>query len=66
MGPGGCHRPFFSTIHVPDLLTKRPPHCRAFAATAGEKVYESLQVWAQGSGATVEEDKVVSIDKQHS
>lgn len=48
------------------MLTKCPPHSRAFAATAGEKVYESLQVWAQDTGATVEEDKVVSIDKQHS
>lgn len=45
---------------------KRPPCYRAFAATAGEKVYESLQVWAQDTGAIVEEDKVVSIDKQHS
>jgi hypothetical protein len=39
---------------------------RAFAATAGEKVYESLQVWAQDTGAVVEEDKVVTIDKSHS
>lgn len=66
MGPRGCHRPFLSMIQVSDLLTRRPLHCRAFAATAGEKVYESLQVWAQDTGATVEEDKVVSIDKQHS
>lgn len=39
-----------------------PAVFRAFAATAGEKVYESLQVWAQDSGAHVEEDQVVSIE----
>ncbi|KAG8160215.1 hypothetical protein KVR01_009751 [Diaporthe batatas] len=39
---------------------------KAFAATAGEKVFESLQVWAQDTGATVEEDKVVTLNPQHS
>lgn len=54
-----------NAVKVPDLLTMHAV-LRGLAATAGEKVFESLQVWAQGSGATVEEDKVVSIEKQHS
>lgn len=58
--------PFPRTVQSARHADKRPPHRRAFAATAGEKVFESLQVWAQDSGATVEEDKVVSIEKQHS
>ncbi|KAI7787194.1 endopeptidase inhibitor-like protein [Diaporthe eres] len=48
------------------VITHEYTIIKAFAATAGEKVYESLQVWAQDTGAIVEEDKVVSIDKQHS
>lgn len=39
--------------------------CRGFAATAGEKVFESLQVYAQSNGATVEEDQVVNADGVH-
>lgn len=35
---------------------------RGFAATAGEKVYDSLQTWTQSNGATIEEDQVVKID----
>ncbi|KAG6360572.1 hypothetical protein INS49_011634 [Diaporthe citri] len=48
------------------VITHEYTIIKAFAATAGEKVYESLQVWAQDTGAIVEEDQVVSIDKQHS
>lgn len=62
----GCPFPFPRTVQSARYADKRPPCYRAFAATAGEKVYESLQVWAQDTGAIVEEDKVVSIDKQHS
>lgn len=65
MAPG-CPSPFPRTVQSARDADKRPPYYRAFAATAGEKVYESLQVWAQDTGAIVEEDKVVSIDKQHS
>ncbi|KAI3393892.1 hypothetical protein diail_3495 [Diaporthe ilicicola] len=48
------------------VITHEYTLIKGFAATAGEKVYESLQVWAQDSGASVEEDQVVTIEKQHS
>lgn len=38
---------------------------RGFAATAGEKVFESLQVFAQSNGAAVEEDQIVNADGVH-
>lgn len=38
---------------------------RGFAATAGEKVFESLQVYAQSNGASVEEDQEVNADGVH-
>jgi hypothetical protein len=34
---------------------------RGFSATAGETVYEGLQVWAQDTGAQVEEDRTISV-----
>ncbi|KKY37430.1 putative endopeptidase inhibitor-like protein [Diaporthe ampelina] len=48
------------------VITHEYTIIKAFAATAGEKVFESLQVWAKDSGAVVEEDQVVTIEKQHS
>ncbi|POS71515.1 hypothetical protein DHEL01_v210086 [Diaporthe helianthi] len=48
------------------VITHEYTLIKAFAATAGEKVYESLQVWAQSTGAIVEEDQVVTLDPHHS
>ncbi|KAK7746633.1 hypothetical protein SLS53_001818 [Cytospora paraplurivora] len=39
---------------------------KGFAASAGVKVYEDLQLWAQSTGATVEEDQEVHINKEYS
>ena len=36
---------------------------RGFAASAGEKVFEDLQVWAQSTGATVQEDQEAHTNK---
>jgi hypothetical protein len=38
---------------------------RGFAASAGEGVFQDLQIWAQSTGATVEEDKVANINKEY-
>lgn len=37
---------------------------RGFAATAGEKVFENMQVYAQSNNAKVEEDEIVNANGQ--
>ncbi|KUI67318.1 hypothetical protein VM1G_03293 [Cytospora mali] len=50
-------------IDAKGFITHEYTLIKGFAASAGEKVYEDLQVWAQSSGASVEEDKVATINK---
>ncbi|CAN8103500.1 unnamed protein product [Discula destructiva] len=49
-------------IDAKGTITHEYTLLKGFAATAGEKVYESLQVFAQDIGANVEEDLNVQVN----
>lgn len=48
-------------IDAKGTITHEYSLIKGFAATAGEKVYESMQVWVQSNGASVEEDQSVQV-----
>ncbi|ROV97691.1 hypothetical protein VMCG_07439 [Cytospora schulzeri] len=52
-------------IDAKGFITHEYTLIKGFAASAGEGVFQDLQIWAQSSGATVEEDKVANINKEY-
>lgn len=49
-------------IDAKGTITHEYTLIKGFAATAGEKVYESMQVWTESIGATIEEDQNVQVN----
>lgn len=49
-------------IDAKGTITHEYSLIKGFAATAGEKVYESMQLWTESNGATIEEDQNVQIN----